>query len=301
MSEKQQLSVIIASYNSKRTIKDCIWSLENQTTDKDFEIIVIDSSTDDTAKFVKERFPRVNLYQFQEKKYPESARNIGISIAKGEIIAFIDADCIADKNWINEILKAHQSPQPVIGGAIANGNLGYVGWAAYFCEFTQWMPGTNTKWLVDLATANTSYKREVFEKYGNFMEGTYSADTAFHWRLCQNGIRIHFVPSILVYHCYIDNFIKFLSHEYFHGQSFARVRVEAKKFSKLKRFIYVTLSPLIVLKLFLRTGIINLKNRIYLLHYLKAIPLLMLGIIFWTTGECVGYAKGWNKANKENT
>jgi hypothetical protein len=77
--------------------------------------------------------------------------------------------------------------------------------------------------------------------------------------------------------------------------------VEAKKFSKLKRFIYVILSPLIVLKLFLRTGIINLKNRIYLLHYLKAIPLLMLGIIFWTTGECVGYAKGWNKANKGNT
>ena len=237
MHGEQLLSVIIASYNSKRTINDCLRSLENQTTDKDFEIIVIDSSTDDTAKFVKERFPQVNVHQSQERKYPESARNIGISVAKGEIIAFIDADCIADKNWIHELLKAHQSPQPVIGGAIANGNPGYVGWAAYFCELTQWMPGVQTKWLVDLVTGNTSYKREVFEKYGRFMEGPYSADTAFHWRLCQNGIRLHFVPSILVYHRYIDNFIKFLSHEYFHGQSFARVRVEAKNFSRLKRSI----------------------------------------------------------------
>ncbi len=300
MSEKPRLSVIIASYNSRRTINECIRSLENQTTDKGFEIIVVDSSIDGTATFVKERFPQVNVYQFKERKYPESARNVGISVARGEIIAFIDADCVADKHWIREILKAHQSPQSVVGGAIANGNPGYVGWAAYFCELAQWMPGAHTKWLTDLATGNTSYKREVFEKYGTFMEGTYSADTAFHWHLRQNGVRLYFEPSILVYHCYIDNFIKFLSHEYFHGQSFARVRVEVKSFSRLKRGIYILLTPLIVVKLFLRTGIINLKNRMYLLHYLKVSPLLLLGIIFWTVGECIGYAKGRNKTNKES-
>ncbi len=299
MSEKPRLSVIIASYNSKRTINDCIQSLEKQTADKDFEIIVIDSSTDDTAAIVKERFPQVNVYQSKERKYPESARNIGISVAKGEIIAFIDADCVADKHWIREILKAHQSPQPVIGGAIANGNPGYVGWAAYFCELVQWMPCARTKWLTDVATGNTSYKREVFEKYGGYMEGTYSADTAFHWRLRQNGVRLYFEPSILVYHCYIDNFIKFLSHEYFHGRSFAGVRVEVKNFSRLKRGIYMLLSPFIVVKLFLRTGISNLKNRRYLLHYLKVTPLLTLGIIFWTAGECVGYARSRNKVNED--
>lgn len=293
MFGKQQLTVIIVSYNSKRTIEDCLTSLKNQTTVRNFEIIVVDSSTDDTAKLIEERFPEVNLYKFQERKYPESARNIGISVAKGEIVAFIDADCVADRNWVDEILKAHNSSVLALGGAIANGNTdSCVGWAAYFCELSQWMPDKHYKWMEDIAATGMSYKREVFEKYGYFIEGIYCADTEFHWRLQQNGIRLLFVPTIIVYHRYIDNLRVFLMHEYGHGQSFARVRLKAKKFSKLKRFIYVIFLPVIALKLIMKTGLINVKNRVYMQHYLKVLPLLTIGIIFWSIGECVGYAKG---------
>ena len=165
---KPELSVIIASYNSGKLIKDCLKSLENQKTDKDFEIIVVNSSTDGAAELIKGKFHKVNLFQFTERKYCGDARNFGISVAKGKIIAFIDADCIAHSNWINEILKAHQSSHLAIGGAIANGNPeSYVGWAAYLCEFSQWMPDSHTKYLTDIAGANMSYKRKVFKQYGN--------------------------------------------------------------------------------------------------------------------------------------
>lgn len=293
MSKKPQLSVIIASYNSIKTMEACLKSLENQTTDKGFEIIVVESSTDGTAELVEERFPEVKLYRFSEKKFPGDARNFGISVAKGKIIAFIDADCAADRDWVDEILKAHQSSHLAIGGAIANGNPeSYVGWAAYFCEFSQWMPNMHTKWLADVACANMSYKRKAFEKCGDFIEGTYCSDTDFHWRLRQIGYRLRFVPSILVSHHNIDNFGRFLRHERDHGRSFAQVRVRSQNFSKLRRFIYVVLSFLIPLKLFLSTGLRNFKNRIYLLPFLKASPLLVLGLISWSLGECLGYVRG---------
>ena len=293
MPERLQLSVIIASYNSENTIEGCLSSLKNQKTDKDFEVIVVDSSTDGTDELVEKGFPKVKLYKFAERKFCGDARNFGISVAKGKIIAFIDADCQAQDDWIEKIIMAHESlNSPAIGGAIANGNPeSYVGWAAYFCEFSQWMPNTPIIQLDDVAGANMSYKREVFKEFGHFIEGTYCSDTDFHWRLKYNGHLIRFVPSILIYHHNIDKFRRFLLHEYNHGRSFAKVRVKSKSFSKFRRFLYVIFSPLITLKLLLKIGLINFKNRVYILHFVKTLPVLILGLISWSFGESVGYAK----------
>jgi GT2 family glycosyltransferase len=287
---KPQISVIIAAYNAGESIVSCLQSLEAQVTDKCFEIIVVDSSTDHTAELVERIFPSVRLYRFSERKYCGDARNVGIAAAKAEVVAFLDADCRAERNWIEEVFKAHQLPYPAVGGAIANGaSHRLVGWAAYFCEFSQWMPNSPEAWKDDVAGANMSYKRRVFEELGSFIEGTYCSDTQFHWRVKKSGRRIRFTPSILVYHDSIDHFLNFISHEYYHGRSFARVRVTAKKFSKYRKFVYTVLFPLITAKLFLKIVIGNFKNTIYLGEFLKASFLVMLGIIAWSIGECTGY------------
>ena len=293
MPSKSQLSVIIASYNSEKTIAACLESLENQTTDKSFEIIVVDSSTDSTAELVEKRFPQVRLCRFPERRFCGGARNWGISVARGEIIAFVDADCQAEQNWVEEILKAHESPHPAIGGAIANANPeSYIGWAAYFCEFSHWMPGTQPRWLDDIAGANMSYKKEIFDKYGSFIEGTYCSDTDFHWRIGQDAHRLRFVPSILVSHYNIDGLEEFLKHEFYHGRCFAQVRIQGQIFSRWKRLVYVTFLPLIPLRIFLKVAFNSIRNRIYFHQFLKASPLVVLGLIWWSMGEGVGYATG---------
>ena len=293
MPSKPQLSVIIASFNAEKTIAACLESLENQTTDRSFEIIVVDSSTDSTAELVEKRFPQVRLCRFPERRFCGGARNWGISVARGEIIAFIDADCQAEQNWVEEILKAHESPHPAIGGAIANANPeSYIGWAAYFCEFSHWMPGTQPRWLDDIAGANMSYKKEIFDKYGSFIEGTYCSDTDFHWRIGQDAHRLRFVPSILVSHYNIDDLEEFLKHEFYHGRCFAQVRIQGQNFSRWKRLVYVTFLPLIPLRIFLKVAFNSIRNRIYFHQFLKASPLVVLGLIWWSMGEAVGYATG---------
>lgn len=290
---KPQLSVVISSYNSSETIGNCLKSLENQITERQFEIIVVDSSNDGTASWIEKRFPQVKLQKFPKRKYVGNARNIGISLAKSEIIAFIDADCVADRNWIDEILRAHQEPHLAIGGSIGNGNpRSYIGWGAYFCEFSRWMPDTSYKWLVDVAGANMSYKREVFQELGLFIEETYCSDTDFHWRLMEKGRRIRFVPSILIFHHNIERFREFLKHEFCHGRDFAQVRAKSKKFSLWRRSFYMTFSFLLPVKLFIEISIRNFQNRIFLLSFLKVIPLLLLGLASWSIGEGIGYARG---------
>jgi glycosyltransferase involved in cell wall biosynthesis len=293
MPNEPQLSIIIASFNAERTIGKCLRSLRNQKTNRLFEVIVVDSSTDGTGEFVEKAFPDVKAYRFPERKFPGDARNIGIALAKGKIIAFIDADCRAAGNWVEEIAKAHETPCLAIGGAIANDNPGsYVGWAAYFCEFSHWMPGTRSRWLDDIAGANMSYKKEVFDEYGGFIEGTYCSDTDFHWRIGKDGHRLRFEPSILVSHHNIDNLKRFLTHEFYHGRSFGRVRIQGQDFSRWKRIVYVVCAPLIPPKILSRVALNVARNRVYLPQFIAALPLLVTGIICWSMGEVVSYAGG---------
>lgn len=296
--DNPRMSVIVASYNSRSTIARCLKSLRNQKTSTSFETIVVDSSTDGTASVVEKRFPEVRLYEFSERKYCGDARNWGIAVAKGEIIAFIDADCVVNTGWVDEILKAHESADLAIGGAIANmepSNL--AGWAGYFCEFSQWMPKTPETFLDDVAGASMSYKRRVFKELGDFIGGTYCSDTDFHWRLAGHGHRIRFVPSIEVYHDSIDDFRKLMKHEYDHGRSFARVRILGKEFSNLRRSMYAAFCLLIPVKLFAEIGMRNLRNKVYASAFLKSIPLLLPCLVSWSAGECAGYVGG-NKFEK---
>jgi len=284
-----KISVIIVSYNARKLIGDCLHSLALQKTSRSFEIILVNSANDGTSEFVEQAFPNVHVHHFSERKYPGDARNIGISVAKGENIAFIDADCRAKENWLEEIAKAQESTHPVVGGAIANANpKSYVSWAAYFCEFSHWMPST----LDDMPTANLSYKKTLFSQYGSFIEGSYCSDTEFHWRLGRDGQRLRFEPSILVSHHGIENLRHFLTHEFHHGRSFGRVRIKAQKFFHWKRAFYVVGAPLLPFRIFGKVAFNNIRNRVYFPQFIAALPLLILGIICWSMGEVVAYAGG---------
>lgn len=284
------ISVVIPSYNSRLTIEKCLNSLLNQRTSQRFEVILIDSSTDGTAELVRCKFPFVRMHHFSGQKFPGEARNIGIAKARGKIIAMIDADCVAAEDWIDQLAVAHESPWSAIGGAIGNDNpASRQGWAAYFCEFSQWMPGTKAGVMADIAAANMSYKRSLFNLYGPLMEGGYCSDTEFHWRLAANGHRLQFVPAIQVSHHNIDQFDRFLRHEFFHGRSFARMRLKFRRCSRLRGTLYAVFWPWIPIKLMLRTTLICLANRRYRHEFLKSFPLVMLGIFSWSLGEASAY------------
>ena len=284
------LSVVIASYESENTIIGCLSSLKNQSFNKNIEIIVVDSSTDNTPKIITEIFPDVIMYSFPERKFPGDARNFGVSMARGEIIAFIDTDCVADKDWVEEILKAHQSPHPAIGGIIANGNPEcYIGWASYFCEFSQWIHQSSRGYMVEIPTCCLSIKRWLFDKYGPFLEGTYCEDTAFHWKLGNAGYNPLFVPSIKVAHINVHHLGKLMKKEFIHGRFFAKVRTSERRLSLLQRIIFITVSPLLPLLLFFRIVMRVFKSRVYLSQFIVSSPIVFTGLLFWSCGELFGY------------
>lgn len=107
------VSVVICTYNRAKSLERCIGSLEKQTY-SNFEIIVVNGpSTDDTYK-VLEKFPEVISIKQNNLNGLSFARNLGIEISKGYIVAFIDDDAVADENWLKYLVDGYTDR--LIGG-----------------------------------------------------------------------------------------------------------------------------------------------------------------------------------------
>lgn len=119
------ISVIVCTYNRAELLSRCLRSLEGQTLDRSlFEVLVIDNNSSDATRETAEAF-RDRLPGF--RVIPESmqglsrARNRGWAESRGNYIAFIDDDAVAEPGWLSEILSTFSSvvPEPdACGGRV---------------------------------------------------------------------------------------------------------------------------------------------------------------------------------------
>ncbi|WP_036486118.1 glycosyltransferase family 2 protein [Myxosarcina sp. GI1] len=99
------VSVIIPVYNDRERLKLCLTALENQTYPQElYEVIVVDNASEESIAEIVACFDRVVLTT-ETRRGSYAARNQGIKIAKGELIAFTDSDCIPAADWLEKGVK----------------------------------------------------------------------------------------------------------------------------------------------------------------------------------------------------
>lgn len=101
-----KLSVVIPVYNAELYLVNCLNSVVNQTF-KDFEVILIDDgSTDHSSEICYDFIQKDSRFKYKRVKNggPARARNIGISIARGEYIGFVDADDTIESNMYEKLI-----------------------------------------------------------------------------------------------------------------------------------------------------------------------------------------------------
>src|SRR5574344_692887 len=96
-----QVSIIIVNYNTCDLLKNCINSIYEKTSDGDFEIIVVDNySTDTAVQMIKDKFSDIVLIQNKENLGFGAANNIGLKHAKGKYIFYLNSDVILLNNSV---------------------------------------------------------------------------------------------------------------------------------------------------------------------------------------------------------
>ena len=99
-----KVSVIIPTYNRADGVREAVESVLRQT-EPPLEIIVVDDgSTDGTAETLKTYGDSVR-YIYQNNSGAAAARNAGIAASRGDIVAFIDSDCVAEKPWLSALCR----------------------------------------------------------------------------------------------------------------------------------------------------------------------------------------------------
>ena len=121
------ISVIIVNYNTKELLKNCINSIERNTEDVDYEIIISDNGSEDgSVEMLKEEFPNVILIENKMNIGFGAANNRGVEIAHGEYLLLLNSDTLLLNNALLEFYKVAKDSDTTIYGSFLydkNGNI----------------------------------------------------------------------------------------------------------------------------------------------------------------------------------
>ncbi len=190
---------IIIIVKNDRGIRNTLIELEKIPKPQKAEILVVDASKGKLDD-IKKEFPKVRWVYFHNKTnkkitIPEQ-RNLGLKESKGNIIAFIDADCIPTKNWLIELIRPIKyEGENIVAGFVKSKRKYPRLWDKDYKTFER------QRYISHAATMNFAFKKEVLEDVGYFDEKfEYSTDTDFSWRAIDKGYKIRFAKKAKIFH-----------------------------------------------------------------------------------------------------
>jgi glycosyltransferase involved in cell wall biosynthesis len=225
---KVHISVVIATYNRAELLRECLYSLADQTFPPEyFEVIVINDGSTDNTSLILDKFERDYRTSFvrldQSNKGVSAARNAGIASAKGDIVAFTDDDCILPPNWLkkmDDLWRNEGADVAGIGGplnTITKNNTSFVGYFLRYIDEFNYIP-VLTNWLIRpvhvsllkgdetvpyLRTSNASFRKKYLDEVSGF-DATFRTpggeDPDLCYRLMKRGHRCSFAKDLVVNH-----------------------------------------------------------------------------------------------------
>lgn len=220
------ISIIVPVYNGEKTIEKCIHSLQDQSYPTvQYEIIVVDDgSTDNTPTILKKSGVQIVT---QKNQGPATARNAGAKVAKGEILIFTDADCIADNRWLEEMVAAFND-KDVVGVKGAYKTLQKELTARFAqAEFEERYKLLQQYDYIDFVdTYSAGFRKDIFFKIGAFDQSfplPDHEDVDLSYRLSREGYKMAFTSKAFVYHQHPNTLKKYLRVKF--GRAFWRIAV----------------------------------------------------------------------------
>lgn len=208
MSGSPLVSVVIAARDSARTIDACLAALRAQTYAPLEVIVVDDGSEDDTAARAEAGGARVVR---TPPVGASVARNLGIEVARGEIVAFTDGDCEADPEWARALVETLEASGAVgVGGRQVNrfppatqgrrdGFEAFFRVASVVSDYTR--GDDQPRPVQHNASCCSAYRIAALREVGGFTAGLWPGeDVDLDLRLRARGGTLHYTPHAVVQH-----------------------------------------------------------------------------------------------------
>ncbi|WP_404362249.1 glycosyltransferase [Marinobacter sp.] len=215
VKNEPEISIIIPAFNESKFITQTLTSVANSEFSRErFEIIVVDNGSTDCTLSLAERFadvtailPDVNV---------GAVRNYGVKLSSGQLLIFIDADCVVESTWLRQAHKLAIESRDTIFGGICKAPK-QANWIERF-----WLLDSENRKQRDLTGACIVVSRNNFDLAGGFNENiTSGEDTNFSEKLRSLGKSVEICPDFYVTHLgNADTLKRFISRQAWHGENY---------------------------------------------------------------------------------
>jgi len=220
------VSIIIPVRNRPEEIKECLNSLGDLDYPSErFEMIVVDDASDDQTPVVVSEFP-ARLIALEKHKQASFCRNLAAREARGDILAFLDSDCLAASLWLKELIPVFKDPSlGAIGGMVDS----------YFDEKSldryekvksslnmgPWMKRSSKENpFFYVPSCNLLVKRDLFLGHEGFREDFHvGEDVDLCWRLQNHGYHVEYRPTGKIFHKHRNQTWPFCKRRFEYGTS----------------------------------------------------------------------------------
>jgi glycosyltransferase involved in cell wall biosynthesis len=237
VAARPRVSVVIAAYNAARTLRNCLHALQHLRY-PDYEVLLVDDgSTDGTADLVGE-FPFVRYFRHSRNLGLSEARNTGIKLATGKVVAFTDADCRPDEDWLNYLMHdlLEQRTAGIGGHNLLPPDDSALAAAVMAAPGGPLQVMLNNREAEHLPGCNMAFWRATLLEIGGFDPVFRCAgdDVDLCWRLQDLGERLGFSPGGFVWHYRRSTVRGYLRQQ--HGYGDAEAMLERKHPGHFNRF-----------------------------------------------------------------
>ena len=226
LEEYPMVSVIIPVYNRPEEIRECLQSLESLDYPSNrFETIVVDDASTDHTPEIVSRFS-VRLIRLKNNRQAPYCRNLAAEKASGDILAFVDSDCLVDPLWLKELLPTFRSASVGAVGGRVDAYFNRSGLDRYEAVNSSLIMGrhamrsqkTDTAFYVP--SCNLLVKRNLFRSMGGFREElVVGEDVDLCWRIQDQGFHVGFQPVGRVLHKHRNRLVPFCRRRFEYGTS----------------------------------------------------------------------------------
>lgn len=217
-----KFSVVINTYNRAKTLAATLDSLRYLRHDN-FEVVVVNGpSTDDTQLILETYKEFIRVGCCPETNLSKS-RNIGIAMAAGDVVCFIDDDAVPEPDWLNKIESGYSEPSVGAVGGFIRDNTGVTfqskvvvcdrfGNAENFeaIEKADVKDEFQPYRYFSLTGTNSSFKREVLLQMGGFDEeyAYFLDETDVIVRMIDAGYKVKYIPDAEIHHKYAESHLR---------------------------------------------------------------------------------------------
>jgi GT2 family glycosyltransferase len=192
------VSFVVIAFNESANIASCLRSLGGQDAQCQLEFIVVDDGSSDDTRRIADAFarkdPRVRVIALTPNQGRGAARAAGVAAARGDYVAFVDADIVLPAHWLTRALGCLASGLDACGGiAVPDGDAAFL-----FHRFgLRPRPVSPSR---TVAGSNSLFRRSVFERVGISAQKRNGEDVDLVHQMERVGLRLRTVTDLIVEH-----------------------------------------------------------------------------------------------------